>query len=68
VLTGDTPDVLTQKIRAHWQAMQMMPGNRAALWLVPDEPDQVKPGGPGTGPSQTQDWSRSHSAFAGSRS
>ena len=22
VLTGDTPDALTQKIRAHWQAMQ----------------------------------------------
>jgi hypothetical protein len=22
VLTGDTPDVLTRKIRAHWQAMQ----------------------------------------------
>ena len=22
VLTGDTPDVLTLKIRAHWQAMQ----------------------------------------------
>lgn len=22
VFTGDTPDVLTQKIRAHWQAMQ----------------------------------------------
>jgi len=21
VLTGDTPDALTQKIRAHWQAM-----------------------------------------------
>jgi hypothetical protein len=21
-LTGDTPDALTQKIRAHWQAMQ----------------------------------------------
>jgi hypothetical protein len=22
VLTGDTPDTLTRKIRAHWQAMQ----------------------------------------------
>jgi hypothetical protein len=22
VLTGDTPDALTQKIRVHWQAMQ----------------------------------------------
>ncbi len=22
VLTGDTPDALTRKIRAHWQAMQ----------------------------------------------
>ena len=22
VLTGDTPDALAQKIRAHWQAMQ----------------------------------------------
>ena len=22
VLTGDTPDALTMKIRAHWQAMQ----------------------------------------------
>jgi hypothetical protein len=22
VLTGDTPDALTQKIRAYWQAMQ----------------------------------------------
>jgi hypothetical protein len=22
VLTGDTPDALTSKIRAHWQAMQ----------------------------------------------
>ena len=22
VLTGDTPDALTQKIRAHWQALQ----------------------------------------------
>ena len=22
VLTGDTPDALTQKIRAHWRAMQ----------------------------------------------
>ncbi len=22
VLTGDTPDALTEKIRAHWQAMQ----------------------------------------------
>lgn len=22
VLTGDTPDALTQKIQAHWQAMQ----------------------------------------------
>jgi hypothetical protein len=22
VLTGDNPDALTQKIRAHWQAMQ----------------------------------------------
>ena len=22
VLTGETPDALTQKIRAHWQAMQ----------------------------------------------
>jgi hypothetical protein len=22
VFTGDTPDALTQKIRAHWQAMQ----------------------------------------------
>ncbi len=22
VLTGDTPDALTQKVRAHWQAMQ----------------------------------------------
>jgi len=22
VLTGDTPEALTQKIRAHWQAMQ----------------------------------------------
>ncbi len=22
VLTGDTPDALSQKIRAHWQAMQ----------------------------------------------
>ena len=22
VLAGDTPDALTQKIRAHWQAMQ----------------------------------------------
>jgi hypothetical protein len=22
VLTGDTPDALTQQIRAHWQAMQ----------------------------------------------
>jgi hypothetical protein len=22
VLTGDTPDALTQKLRAHWQAMQ----------------------------------------------
>ena len=22
VLTGDTPDALTQKIRTHWQAMQ----------------------------------------------
>jgi hypothetical protein len=36
-----TPDALIQKIRAHWAGDAVLPGNRAALWLVPDEPDQV---------------------------
>ena len=41
VLTGDTPDALDQEDPGALAGDAVMPGNRAALSLVPDEPDQV---------------------------
>ena len=41
VLTGDTPDALDQGDPGALAGNAVKPGNRAALSLVPDEPDQV---------------------------